>query len=756
MVLPGMLALSGVLSSFSLASLSFGVGITMVVTSIAILAGIIVSQGVKIVKSLGDMLAAIGNLGPVLGTAIATLIGGFIAGLASAIAKNFSSIVQSATQIVDALVQGILGASDTLINGIVTLLNQLLDAILSEIPIIAIKIGNGLLDLMNTLALFIQNNTSAILNAVSNVMNAVITLITTALGNMLGKIPYVGADLKKAVMDAGKSATDGLSDTFPPGMNAATAKGAEEGIKGLASKSQAMREQALQLAMNAKDGASQISSFMNMLGVQGGDEFVNGVKSGAIPAQQAGDLLKQMAKAGASNGSLEEMAKAMGGTYANGVFTPETAQKTADAAKKLPQTAADNAKPTDGQKTGVQAALAGLAGSAVNGVQSKIPDAGNAAKNVNNAINTGLSRTSNHSGAGAYTAGTKVDGVNSQQGRASGAANSINNTVSNTLSRVTNHSGAGAYSAGTKVDGVNSQRGAASGAANSINNTVSSTLSRTSNHSGAGAYSAGTKVDGVNSQQGRMDNAVNSLNSATDALGEHKDFSSSGRAIGDSFANGISSAMDSVGRAASGLMDWAKSFFPHSPAPRGPFSGAGWTFIRTSGETIVKSFAEGISGSVNQVTPATTTLMQTVHDAINNINEDLSNNGVFNPTITPVVDMKNVDNLDLSSFDSLGTISGGSFLSKVQYENMNQNQQQISQTNSLVNELQAGFTTLHESLDTLNSLNDGQLQVLQNQPSPDLYIDGTMVSDTLAPKMTKAQNDYNNMMAYIGGIQQNL
>ena len=713
MVLPGMLALAAVLSSFSLASASFGLAITAIATAIAIVATVVVTEGEQFVKALGGMLKAVGNLGPVLGTAIGTLIGGLISGLASAIANNFGSLVQSATQIVEALVQGLLGASGTLINGIVTLLNQLLDAILSEIPIIAIKLGNGILDLMNTLALFIQNNTATILNAISNVIVAVITLITTALGKMLGKIPYVGNDLKNAVMDAGKSATDGLSDTFPPGMQAATTKGAEEGIKGLASKSQAMREQALQLAMNAKDGASQISTFMNLLGVQGGDEFVNGVKSGAIPAQQAGDLLKQMAKAGASNGSLEEMAKAMGGTYANGVFTPETAQKTADAAKKLPQTAADNAKPTDGQKTGVQAALAGLAGSGIAGVQSKTGDAGKAGSDINNAINSALGKTSDHSGAGASTAASKVAGINSQRGAASGAADGINNTVSNTLSR-------------------------------------------TSNHSGAGAYSAGTKVDGVNSQKGRMSGAVNSLNSATDELGKHKDFSSSGRSIGDSFANGISSARDSVGRAASGLMNWAKSFFPHSPAPRGPFSGAGWTFIRTSGKTIVKSFAEGISGSINQVTPATTTLMQTVHDAINSVNEDLSNNGVFTPTITPVVDMKNIDNLDLSNFDSLGTISGGNFLSKVQYENMNQNQQQISQTNSLVSELQSGFTTLRESLDTLNNLNDGQLQVLQNQPSPDIYVDGTVMTDTLAPKMTKAQNDYNNRMAYIGGIQQNL
>lgn len=750
MVLPGMLALAAVLSSFSLASVSFGLGVTMIVAAIGILAGIIISQGVKVVKSLGEILGAIGNLGPVLGTAIGTLIGGLISGLASAIANNFGSLVQSATQIVEALVQGLLGASGTLINGIVTLLNQLLDAILSEIPIIAVKLGNGILDLMNTLALFIQNNTAAILNAVANVMQAVITLITTALGNMLGKIPYVGNDLKNAVIDAGKSASDGLADTFPPGMQAATAKGAEEGIKGLASKSQAMREQALQLAMNAKDGASQISTFMNLLGVQGGDEFVNGVKSGAIPAQEAGNLLKEMAKAGASNGSLEEMAKAMGGTYANGVFTPDTAQKTADAAKKLPQTAADNAKPTDGQKTDVQAALAGLAGSGVAGVESKVPNAGDAAKHVTDAINNGLGKTSDHSGAGSATAASKVAGVNSQQGAASNAGASITNNVSDTLSRITDHSGAGSASAGSKVAGVNGQRGAAAGAAAGVNSALNP-LGNIQDFSGAGSATGGSKARGVNSARGSMDGAVSNLNSATDALGKHKDYSSSGRSIGDSFADGISSAMGKVGKAASGLMNWAKSFFPHSPAPRGPFSGAGWTFIRTSGETIVKSFAEGISGSVSKVNPATTTLMQTIHDAINSVNEDLSNNGVFNPTITPVIDMKNIDNLDLSVFDSLGSIQGQEFVSKVRYENMNQNQQQISQTNGMVNKLQTGFNNLQESMDKLNKINDSQLDAIKNAPNPNLYVDSQLMNKTLAPGMQSAQNNYNNMLNKLSG-----
>ena len=87
---------------------------------------------------------------------------------------------------------------------------------------------------------------------------------------------------------------------------------------------------------------------------------------------------------------------------------------------------------------------------------------------------------------------------------------------------------------------------------------------------------------------------------------------------------------------------------------------------------------------------STTNVAELLSSTINDINATIDGSNDWSPTITPVVDMKNIDNLDLSSFDSLGRISGGNFLSKVQYENMNQNQQQISQTNSLVSELQSG------------------------------------------------------------------
>ncbi|UXW85099.1 tape measure protein [Microbacterium azadirachtae] len=58
--------------------------------------------------------------------------------------------------------------------------------------------------------------------------------------------------------------------------------------------------------------------------------------------------------------------------------------------------------------------------------------------------------------------------------------------------------------------------------------------------------------------------------------------------------DGINSMVGAVGDAIGGVLDWAAGFFPHSPAKRGPLSGAGWYAIGQAGEAIVAAFAAGL------------------------------------------------------------------------------------------------------------------------------------------------------------------
>jgi tape measure domain-containing protein len=67
----------------------------------------------------------------------------------------------------------------------------------------------------------------------------------------------------------------------------------------------------------------------------------------------------------------------------------------------------------------------------------------------------------------------------------------------------------------------------------------------------------------------------------------------SGRALMQGFIDGINSMIRNVGDAIGSVLDWAAGFFPHSPAKRGPFSGAGWTAVFDGGEALMAQFSAG-------------------------------------------------------------------------------------------------------------------------------------------------------------------
>ena len=67
----------------------------------------------------------------------------------------------------------------------------------------------------------------------------------------------------------------------------------------------------------------------------------------------------------------------------------------------------------------------------------------------------------------------------------------------------------------------------------------------------------------------------------------------SGRALIQGFINGIRSMIGAVGDAVGGVIEWARGFFPNSPAKRGPLSGAGWNKLAQSGEDYITQWTSG-------------------------------------------------------------------------------------------------------------------------------------------------------------------
>lgn len=72
----------------------------------------------------------------------------------------------------------------------------------------------------------------------------------------------------------------------------------------------------------------------------------------------------------------------------------------------------------------------------------------------------------------------------------------------------------------------------------------------------------------------------------------------SGRALIQGFINGIGQMVNAVGNKVGEVMKRAREFFPHSPAKRGPFSGAGWRQVATSGDALATQFTSGFNGGI--------------------------------------------------------------------------------------------------------------------------------------------------------------
>lgn len=76
---------------------------------------------------------------------------------------------------------------------------------------------------------------------------------------------------------------------------------------------------------------------------------------------------------------------------------------------------------------------------------------------------------------------------------------------------------------------------------------------------------------------------------------------SSGRAVIEGFISGIRSMIGAVSSAVGGVLDFARGFFPNSPAKRGPFSGQGWTNLKKSGGAVIDEWAAGMRDAAPSV-----------------------------------------------------------------------------------------------------------------------------------------------------------
>ena len=88
----------------------------------------------------------------------------------------------------------------------------------------------------------------------------------------------------------------------------------------------------------------------------------------------------------------------------------------------------------------------------------------------------------------------------------------------------------------------------------------------------------------------------------------------SGRALINGFTQGIQNAIGGALSAVSGAVSQIRSFFPFSPAKRGPFSGHGYTTY--SGKALMEGWADGIGSGTGAVNSAITSALASASSLI--------------------------------------------------------------------------------------------------------------------------------------------
>ena len=408
-------------------------------------------------------------------------------------------------------------------------------------------------------------------------------------------------------------------------------------------------------------------------------------------------------------------------------------------------TEASNIQSVD--TSSLQSAVNGLATSAVNGLTSaEVTGQYNAAgQGLVNSTRSGVEAMAPYMGdGGVLAAGSFITGVQSGQIGADNAGRLLTKMAQSGASASDLYAVAtalgGSYTNGIfslngksyKVgEGLTSQanKGAGSGVG-SLTGTGKNVSTIFSNGISGSSVLASTAAGVV-------------LEAAKVAFNATTGIASAGQAIVSALAGGIRGAIHLVRSAASDVMAAVKSFFPHSPAPEGPFSGKGWTAVKTSGLAVAEEWVSGLSEGFENNKEIENAIGQ-VQSAVTAVNDYAYDNLELTPVITPVVDMSGIDtaNLKLRNFK----MGYNGVARNVTFTDLNQATMQAAQTRYTIDNVIEGMNIMNSKLEAISGKADVQIKAIEQGHVVVTNIDGKVASKQLAPHMSLAQQAYNNQI----------
>lgn len=715
---------------------------------------------------------------------VASAASGMIAGFIEGVEKNITRIAGVAVRLIEAFITGLMDSAFRIGGTLLSIVGNAITGLIDAIPTWVIRICEGLLNGILQIAQWIRNNKNLIVSAVMEVIESLIEvvgeglrlLINTILG-ALSHIPGIGGIFKDAipyVNDAfkglNKAMRDGMED-FKEYPTIATESGIRKAIAKMEELGPEEAEAARNFAAKGKDGLEMFRIYCSQLGIQGPEEFIKGLKSGAISAQEGGRFLSKMVELGMSESQVKKIASDMGFDYANGILTAKGKAKDSGSEVKkaveeglsgdsngfdmaLVSSAFEKLNSFLGGKLDVTKAMAGIKSGEINQEMINKLASGDFSGISEENMSKFLKPVEEMGGK----AGNAVDNANAtmtQKMRDMGI--SVNDVASANQERVNstlsdfNNGLAGAAAAMTQyASTIGQARPSAEGSAKSVSDGAQNNLLFDGNV--LGVRSISSYAGGIGTGKGPAASAAAGVrSSATSSLNDTSTPYASGESITRSFANGLASAV-SLG-AVAGAMGMVNQVVrdnqPHSPAKKGVFSGSGWTSVFKSGLAITKSFASGLGSTkaINSITANMDRVNSFVTSAMETMTSYFDDDMDMSPTITPVLDMSNLDNYTWNGNGLLNLATSG-----VNYSSLNPTTQAQSTSRYSIDEVVRGLNALDRKLETLAEVGSEGNRLLEQDRFSPVYMDKDLVNRALAPGMSNAQRVYNDRKNMLDGV----
>jgi len=530
---------------------------------------------------------------------------------------------------------------------------------------------------------------------------------------------------------------------------------------------------AQRFAGNAKDGFEYLRIYCSQLGIQAPEQFINGLKSGSISANEAGKLLAKMVELGMSEVDANKIAEEAGYKYANGVLTAkEQAKSSGDQLKQaveqgltgdgngfdsgLITAAFEKLNAQFGGQLDVTKALAGVKSGEINQeMLAKFAEgdfSGVSEENMNEYLKPieGMGEKAAASIDGAnQQVGASMDTMNTDvSAKAAETAKSLTTALTDFTGAVLGaQKGTGEYSAE-----IGKGKTPAETAAKEVAKGTKESLKFSATDEANNSVKTFTDTVQSGENKGKAEGAGKQVNSAAKrGLKGTGGAAASGEAITLAFAGGLASsaALAAIDGAMARVNSRVKHHQPQSPAKRGVFSGAGWTGVFKSGLAIAKEFASGLGStkSLNAISSNMDRVNSFVQQSIDTISGYLDDNIEMRPVITPVLDMSNIEGYRWNGAGTLTLSPAG-----VDYNTLNPNTRNIRDNKSSIDDVVRNLESVDKKLNAITENTEIGNNLLAQDRVNVTYMDKDLVTRALAPGITEAQRTLTDRQNMLDGV----